>query len=183
MTVERFVPVPGLVGPMTSSRAGDVATRMARDFEPGVRAWRVGSDEGCDEHGRSFRWELRFDLPERRTELVVTIGFPPFEESGARGGAVASVRLLPFPAEGSELARMERAGQITRRRMRGVWRQHMRDRLPLPEDFPDSTVLSRVVGSEVIRSVHALTSRMRGPVWVVETPGRTRHFRLDDFVR
>lgn len=180
MTDERIVPVPGLWGDCTSQEAIAAATRIAEGLEPDARPWLVGTDDGCDEHGRSVRWEVRFDLPERRSEAVVTIGFTFDEKAQTHGDAVGSVRLLPFPSQGSELAKMALAGQITGRRLRSVWRQQMREREPLPDDFPDSSVMASAVAPEEIRSAYARITRMRGAVWVVETRGRTRHLRIDD---
>ena len=180
MTDERVVPVPGLWGNCTSREAVAAATRIAEDIESGARPWRIATDDGCDEGGRSVRWEIRFDLPQRRSEAVVTVGFTFDETAGKHRDGVASVRLLPFPSQGSELARMALAGQISGRRLRAVWRQQMREREPLPDDFPDSSAMALAVGKEGIRSAYARITRMRGAVWVVETPGRTRHMRIDD---
>lgn len=179
MTGERLVPVPGLSGFCTSAEATIAATRIARDWDAEVRPWRVGTEDGCDLMGRSVRWEVRFDLVARRQEAVVTVAFTVDEETGTRGDGVASVRLLPYPSEGSELARMVRSGQITGRRLRSVWRQQVRDHVPLPPDFPDSVALAAFVAPETIRSAYARITRQWGFVWVTETPGQTRHIRGD----
>lgn len=179
MTSEHLVPIPGLSGSCTSAEATTVATRIAGEWEPEVRAWRVGTEDGCDLLGRSVRWEVRFDLSARRQEAVVTVAFTVDEETGIAGEGVASVRLVPYPAEGSELARMVRAGQITGRRLRAVWRQQVRDHEPLPSDFPHSVVLAAYVAPETIRSAYARITRPHGFVWVIDTPGQTRHIRGD----
>jgi len=177
---ESLVPIPGLSGACTSAQAVRAANAIARDLEPGLAVWRIGTEDGCDSAGRSIRWELRYDLLRRRSELVITVAFTLEESSGRVGDAVAAVRLAPFPAEGSELARMALAGQITGRALRAVWRQQAREREPLPVDFPDSVAVAAAVAPEPVRSAHARVTRLRGAVWSVETPGRTRHLRPDD---
>lgn len=181
MTGEHLVPVSGLSGSCTSTEAMTAATRIAGEWEIGVRPWRVGTEDGCDLAGRSGRWEVRFDLAARRQEAVVTVAFTVDEETGSAGEGVASLRLLPYPSEGSELAKMVRAGQITGRRLRAVWRQQLRDHEPLPADFPDSVALAAFVAPEPVRSAYARMTRQRGFVWVTETPGQTRHIRAADF--
>lgn len=179
MTEERLVPVASLREACTSRQALTVARELAARHEPGAEAWSVGTDDGCDGVGRSTRWEVRFDLS-RREELLVSIGFTLDEATGRHGGAVASIRLLPFPAEGSELARMALSGQITGRRLRAVWRQQIREREPLPDDFPDSAAVARAVAPDLIRTAHARIARARGACWTVRTQGRVRHIRVDD---
>lgn len=179
MNGERLVPVPGLRGACTSRQAIGVAATLAADHERGVGAWSVGTDDGCDDDGRSTRWEVRFDLA-LGEELVVSIGFPVDEASGARGDAVASVRRVPFPSEGSELARMALSGEITGRRLRAVWRQQTRERQPLPPDFPDSAVVAQRVAPDRIRTAQARVTRVRGACWIVRTRARVRHLRVDD---
>lgn len=179
MTEERLVPVAALRERCTSREALGVATELAADHESGARAWSVGTDDGCDGDGRSTRWETRFDLS-RREELVVSIGFTLGEATGTRGEAVASIRLIPYPAEGSELARMALSGEITGRRLRAVWRQQTREREPLPPDFPDSAAVARTVAPDRIRTAHARITRARGACWVVRTQARVRHIRADD---
>ena len=179
MTEERLVPVASLREACTSRQALTVATELAAEVEGGARAWSVGTDDGCDSGGRSTRWEMRFDLS-RREELVVSIGFTLDESTARRGDAVASVRFVPFPAEGSELARMALAGQITGRRLRSVWRQQTREREPLPENFPDSAAVAQAVAPDLIRTAHSRITRARGACWTVRTRGRVRHIRVDD---
>lgn len=177
MTHDR--PVAALWGACTSREAVAVATAMATEHERGAAAWSVGTEDGCDGDGRSTRWEVHFDLSGRQ-ELVVGIGFTRDEETGLHGDGVASIRLLPFPAAGSELARMALAGDITGRRLRAVWRQQTRERQPLPGDFPDSSVLARAVAPERIRTAHARITRARGACWIVRTKAQVRHIRADD---
>lgn len=180
MSTERLVPVPGLRGSCTSNEAIAAATALAADLEPDARPWRVGTEDGCDADGRSVRWEVRFALRRRRAEAVITVAFTFDESAGVHDEGVASIRLDAFPSEGSELARMALAGQITGRRLRAVWRQQMRERAALPVGFPDSSTMAAVVAPDPVRSAHARITRLRGWVWVVETPGRTRHLRIDD---
>jgi hypothetical protein len=177
---EALVPIPGLRGACTSSEAVDAAIPIVRSHEPESRPWRIGTEDGCDPAGRSVRWEVRFDLMRKRAEAVITVAFTYDEASSVHDEAVASIRLAPFPAEGSELAKMALAGQITGRRLRAVWRQQMRERQPLPPDFPDSSAMVAAVAPDEVRSAYARITRLRGAVWVVETPGRTRHLRRDD---
>lgn len=179
MTDERLVPVAALRERCTSGEAVSVATELASEHESGVGAWSVGTDDGCDANGRSTRWDVRFDLS-RREELLVSIGFTLHEATGTHGEAVASIRLVPFPTEGSELARMALSGQITGRRLRAVWRQQTREREPLPDDFPDSAAVARAVAPDLIRTAHARITRARGACWIVRTAGRVRHMRADD---
>ena len=174
-----MVPVARLRERCTSVEALRVAAELAAQHESGARAWSVGTDDGCDADGRSIRWEVRFDLS-RREELLVSIGFTLDETTGMHGEAVASIRLVPYPAEGSELARMALAGEITGRRLRAVWRQQTRERRPLPPDFPDSTAVARAVAPDRIRTAHARITRARGACWIVRTPGRVRHIRADE---
>jgi hypothetical protein len=176
---EQLVPVAALWESCTSRQALAAATDLAAERDRGAAAWSVGTDDGCDHDGRSTRWEVRFDLS-RRQELIVSIGFPPDEAKGAHGDAVASIRLVPFPAEGSELARMALSGEITGRRLRAVWRQQTRDREPLPWDFPDSAAVAQAVAPDRIRTAHARITRARGACWVVRTKARVRHLRIDD---
>lgn len=180
MTDERLVSIPGLRGACTSSEAVAAASRVARGLDPATEPWRIGTEDGCDGEGRSLRWEVRYDLSQRRAEAVITIGFTLDESTRTHGQGVASVRILPFPSQGSELARMAMDGEITGRRLRAVWRQQMREHQPLPPDFPDSSTVARAVAPEVVRAAHARITRWRGAVWAVETPGRTRHLRPDD---
>lgn len=183
MIDETLVPVPGLSGSCTSNEALAAGADVVETYRPEAGAWRVGTEDGCDAEGRSIRWEMRYDLAERRSELRLTIAFVVDEAAGVRTSAVASVQFLPFPAEGSELAKMARAGQITGRRLRSVWRQQMREHEPLPTGFPGSDVMVRAVAPDEVRSAYARITRQRGFVWVVETPGRTRHLRRDDLGR
>jgi hypothetical protein len=175
-----LVPVPMLTGSCTAREAVAVATALAGELEPGSQAWRVGSVDGCDAEGRSIRWEVRFDLERRRAEAVVTVAFVYEESTRTHGEGVASVALVGFPAEGSELAKMGATGEISARGLRAVWRQQMRERPALPPDFPDSSVITAKVAPDEVRSAYARITRQRGFVWVVETPGRTRHLRFDD---
>jgi hypothetical protein len=176
---ERLIPVTSLREACTSGQALDVATRLAAEHESPAEAWSVGTDDGCDLDGRSSRWEVRFDLS-RRQELIVSIGFTMDEATGRHGDGVASMRRVPFPAEGSELARMAVSGEITERRLRAVWRQQTREHVPLPHDFPDSAVVARAVAPDRIRTAHARVTRARGPCWVVRTQAQIRHIRADD---
>ncbi len=175
--------MPGLTGSCTSRQAVDVASSLAGELESGTQAWRVGSVDGCDAEGRSTRWEVRFDLRRRRAEAVVTVAFVYEESVGAHSGGVASVALVGFPAEGSELAKMAATGEISARGLRSVWRQQMRERPALPADFPDSSVMVAKVAPDEVRAAYARITRQRGFVWVVETPGRTRHLRFDDLTK
>lgn len=179
MNDERFVPIPTLREACTSRQAVDVAAALAAEHESGVDAWSVGTDDGCDSEGRSTRWEVRFDLSSRQ-ELVVGIGFILDETTRVHGDAVASIRRVPFPSEGSELARMALSGQITGRRLRAVWRQQRGEREPLPSDFPDSAIVARAVAPDRIRTAHARVTRARGACWIVRTQARVRHIRVDD---
>lgn len=180
MTDESLRAVDGLAFSCTSAEAITHLQPLAEAHQRGARAWWIGTEDGCDDGGRSTRWELRFDLADHRQELVASIGFPVSEVTGERGSGVASLRFLPYPAEGSELARMVRAGQISGRRLRSVWRQQLREHEPLPWDFPDSSTVARVVAPDPIRAAYARMTRQRGFCWVVETPGQTRHLRVDD---
>ena len=180
MTNEDLTGISGLAGACTSDEALEAAGSVIQAVEPGLAAWRIGTEEGCDSSGRSVRWEIRYDLSRRRREAVLSVAFTFDEATGAYGSGVVAVRFLPFPAEGSELAKMARAGEITERRLTAIWRQQRREREPLPAGFPDSSRVAEVVAPELIRSAYARITRMRGAVWVVETAGRTRHLRLDD---
>lgn len=177
MSTERLVPLPAVVGACSSREAAAAAAPLV----PGLRPWRIATDDGCDAEGRSIRWELRYDDADHRREVHVVVGATYREDEGTHGEGVASIRTLPFPSQGSELARMARLGDISGRRLRAVWRQQMRERPPLSDDFPDSVALAHLVAPEPVRSAYARVTRQRGPVWVVETPGRTRHLRVDDF--
>ena len=179
MTNEQLVPVHGLFGSCISSEAIAAAARIAAAQGGTERPWQVGTEDGLDALGRSMRWEVRFDLPQRRQELVVNIGFPIEEATGLQGEGVASLRCLPFPSEGSELARMATTGQISGRRLRAVWRQQLREHEPLPLDLPDSEAVAAAVAPEPVRVARARITRLRGFVWIVTTPGQTRHLRID----
>lgn len=179
MTQERLVSVAALRERCTSREALGVARELAAEYESGANAWSVGTDDGCDSDGRSGRWETRFDLS-RRQELVVSIGFTLDEATGTHGEAVASIQLISYSAEGSELARMALSGEITGRRLRAVWRQQTREREPLPRDFPDSAAVARAVVPDRIRAAHGRIIRARGACWVVRTQARVRHIRADD---
>lgn len=177
----QLVPVDGLAGSCTSSEAIAAVGRIAAARGGTDRPWQIGTEDGLDEFGQSIRWEVRFDLPEHRQELVVNLGFPIQEATGRQTEAVASVRYLPFPSEGSELARMATSGQISGRRLRAVWRQQLRDHQPLPPDLPDSSAVAAAVSPEPVRVARARITRLRGFVWIVTTPGQTRHLRIDRF--
>ncbi len=183
MKQETLVPVAGLTESCTSREALAVASSLAGELEPGAQAWRVGSVDGCDTEGRSTRWEVRFDLERRRAEAVVTLGFVYEEDTGTHGEGVASLSLVDFPAEGSELSKMAATGEISARGLRSVWRQQMRERPALPPNAPDSSVMMAKVAPDEVRAAYARITRQRGFVWVVETPGRTRHFRFDDLTK
>lgn len=181
MIDERLIAVPGLSGSCTSSQAIAATRVVAEDFGAATGPWQIGTEDGIGADGRSIRWEVRFDLPQRRQELVVTLGFAREEATGVHGAAQASLRFLPFPAEGSELARMAVSGQISGRRLRAVWRQQLREHVPLPAELPDSSVLASHVAPDPIRVAKARVTRQRGFVWIVTTPGQTRHLRLAVF--
>ena len=181
MTDERLVELPDLREACTSSEAIGAATPIALAEGARSRPWQVATEDGVDAAGRSVRWEVRFDLRERRQELLVTIGFPVEEGTGSRTAAVASLRFLPFPAQGSELARMAASGQIRGRRLRAIWRQQLREHEPLPENLPDSAAVAAAVAPEPVRVARARITRLRGFVWIVTTPGQTRHLRIDRF--
>ncbi|MEX2279556.1 MAG: hypothetical protein WEA76_05650 [Acidimicrobiia bacterium] len=178
MNDERLLAVPGLSGSCTSTEAIAALTPIAAAHGAETGPWQIGTEDGVDADGRSVRWEVRFDLPQRRQELVVTLGFGREEATGVNTEAQASLRFLPFPSEGSELARMAVAGQISGRRLRAVWRQHMREHEPLPADLPDSFALAVLVAPEPIRAARARITRQRGLVWIVSCPGGTRHLRV-----
>ncbi|MFP5333486.1 MAG: hypothetical protein ACLGHX_14135 [Acidimicrobiia bacterium] len=181
MNDERLVSIPNLTESCTSTQAIAAARELAAAEGATTGPWQVATDDGLDPLGRSVRWEARFDLPEHRQELVVTVSFPVEEGSGRRNEAVASLRRFPFPSEGSELARMARDGQISGRRLRAVWRQQVREHEPLPRDLPDSSAVAVLVAPDPVRVARARITRMRGFVWIVTTPGQTRHLRLSAF--
>lgn len=181
MNSEVLIAVPGLWGPCTSSEAIDAIGALVAGEGTTTRPWQIGTEDGLDHAGRSVRWEVGFDLPERRQELVVSLGFPVEEATGGYAKAVASLRYLPFPSQGSELARMAAAGKINGRRLRSVWRQQLREHEPLPPDLPDSAVVAAAVAPEPVRVARARITRLRGFVWIVTTPGQTRHVRIDHF--
>lgn len=175
------MPLRDLFGSCTSSEAIEAAGRIAASRGGTDRPWQIGTEDGVDSSGRSVRWEVRFDLPEHRQELVVSVGFPIVEETGGPSEGVASLRSFPFPSQGSELARMATAGQISGRRLRSVWRQQLREHQPLPPDLPDSVAVAQAVAPEPVRVARARITRLRGFVWIVTTPGQTRHLRIDRF--
>lgn len=181
MNDERLVSIPDLTQLCTSAQAIAAVRELAAAEGATTGPWQVTTEDGLDSTGCSVRWEIRFDLPAHRQELVVTVGFPVEEGSGSRQQGVASLRRLPFPSEGSELARMARDGQISGRRLRAVWRQQVREHEPLPRDLPDSSAVAALVAPDAVRVARARITRMRGFVWIVTTPGQTRHLRMSAF--
>lgn len=169
---EELVELDGPVGRCSSTAAADVARRLAARRRPGARLYRLAATEGILDDATATRWEASFDVPDRMVTLDITVTFTWDEDRRAYGSGIASVAEHPFPPEGSELERMLVARTLTRRRLKGIWRQHLADRPHLPERVPDAAeaVMALRDGGVrvgIIRTMVAKVSRSGGPLWVV----------------
>jgi hypothetical protein len=182
---EQLVELDGPVGRCSSTAAIDVARRLAALRDGGARLHRVGAAEGIAQDGSATRWEMRFDLPSNVSHLLLVVTFTYDETLRTFGAGVASLAETAFPAPGSELERIAVSNGLSRRRIRGIWRQTMADHRPLRSPMPDAAdVLAelRRAGREVsdLRSLEASVSRSDTPRWVVTGGGGRYEVRWSD---
>lgn len=179
MRPETVVPISGLRSACTSTEALSAALSVVAGLDDSAAAWRIEADDGFDLAGRAQRWQVEFDLPRRRETASVAVGFTRNEDDGTWSDAIATVRCLPFPSPGSNLERMAVAGDVSDRRLRAIWRQQVRDRLRLPAEVPDSSVVAARIGV-VSSNANARCTRLWGTVWEVTVPGKTHRLRFED---
>jgi hypothetical protein len=172
---EELIELDGPVGRCSSTAAVDIALRLAGRRDPAARLHRVVATEGLSADGSATRWELSFDLPALQVQLVVVVTFTYDEDRHLFGSGVAALMETAFPAPGSELERMAVSRGLSRRRVRGIWRQTMADHRPLPRPLPDAAdALAHLRGAggavSDVRSLEASVSRSGHPRWVVTGP-------------
>ncbi len=168
------IPVPELVGRCGAVEAAAVARRLAARLDPAAGLHRLVAAEGIDGDGTATRWEAHFDLPARQATLEVVVTFRWMEDSGRYGPGLAGLHELAFPPPGSELARMGERGDLSRRRIRGIWRQQLRERRYLPETIPPlGRALAAVGEPGPWYRAEATVPRTGGPAWRLR--GQTRH--------
>ncbi len=168
------IPLPDLHGRCHTSATLEVVRRLADDLDQKAELHRLVAAEGIEADGTATRWEAHFDLPSRQTTLEAVVTFRWSEEDGAYGEGVAALREVAFPPPGSELARMGADGVLSRRRIRGVWRQQLRERRYLPPVIPPLEAALAAAGDDgPWRRVEAVVLRTEGPVWRLQ--GRRRH--------
>lgn len=179
MRPETVVAVAGLRSACTSTEALAAARSVIEGLDGSAAAWRIEADGGFDLDGRGHRWQVEFDLPERGGTASVALGFTRRESDGVWEDGVATIREVPFPAPGSNLERMAVAGELSARRIEAIWRQQVTDRLRLPDDVPDSSVVAARLEAPV-SSANARRTRLYGVIWEVTVPGRTHRIRFED---
>lgn len=172
MIDEELVDLDGPTGRCSSTAAIGVARSLAFRREPGARLYRIEASEGVGADATATRWEAAFDLPNRMSVLDVVVTFIWDEARAAYGTGVASIAERPFPAAGSELERMLVMRMLSRRRLKGIWRQHLADRPHLPEAIPDAVdalVALRERGHQTrgLRRMVAAGHRQGGPWWAI----------------
>jgi hypothetical protein len=172
MIDEDLVDLEGPVGRCSSTAAIGIARRLAEGRDPGARLHRLAATEGISDDATATRWEASFDLPARMLTLEVVVTFTWDEDRRTFGSGVASMRPQPFPSSGSELERMLVTRAMPRRRIKGIWRQHLADRTPLPERVPDAcealiALREQGVSSSGLHRMVATVSRTGGPGWTV----------------
>ena len=167
------ISLPGLWGGCGSSEAVAVVRRLAARLDPTAGLFRLVAVEGLEGDGTATRWEAHFDLPGRQATLEVVVAFRWSEEESSYGEGLAVMREVPFPPPGSELAAMGERKELSRRRIRGIWRQQLRERRYLPEVIPAlADVVAVAVDTGPLRRAEAVVLRTEGPVWRVQ--GRRR---------
>ena len=177
---EELVELEGPIGRCSSTAATQIARVLAAGRDGSARLHRIVSGEGLHDDATSTRWEFRFDLPNRLSVLDVVVTFTFDEDARRFGGAVASISQTPFPPPGSELERMAVNKVLSRRRVRGIWRQNVAGHRHLPSRIPDASEAVRLLRSEArplgeLRSVEAVVPRSGGPSWIVSgAEGRHR---------
>ncbi|MGF1667329.1 MAG: hypothetical protein ACFCVC_13775 [Acidimicrobiia bacterium] len=102
MIDEDLVDLEGPVGRCSSTAAIGIARRLAGGSDAGARLHRLAATEGISDDATATRWEASFDLPSRMATLEVVVTFTWDENRGAFGSGIASMRVQPFPAPGSE---------------------------------------------------------------------------------
>lgn len=169
------ITLPELRGRCDTRAALEVAHRLAAELDAKAGLFRLVAAEGIEADGTATRWEAHFDLPSRQATAEVAVTFRWVEEAGAYREGLAVVREVTFPPPGSELARMGTEGTLSRRRIRGIWRQQLRERRYLPEPIPSlAAALTAVVGDGgPWRRAEAVVPRTGGPEWRLH--GRRRH--------
>lgn len=180
MIDEQLVELEGPTGRCSSTTATEIARMLARGRDGSARLHRIVSGEGLHDDATSTRWEFRFDLPDRLSVLDVVVTFTWDEDARRYGSAVASISQTPFPPPGSELERMAVSKALSRRRVRGIWRQTLAGHRHLPACIPDASEAVRLVRSAAkplgaLRSVEAVVPRSGGPSWIISgVDGRHR---------
>lgn len=176
---EELVELDGPFGRCSSTAAIDVARRLATRRDSGARMHKVSATEGLGGDGSSTRWEVVFDLPTRVAGLVVVVTFTYDESARSFGSGVAAILETAFPAPGSELERMAVSKGMSRRRIRGIWRQTMAGHRRLPDVLPDAADILAALGEQghvvgELRSLDASVSRSGNPRWIA-TDRHGRH--------
>ncbi len=169
---EDLVDLDGPVARCSSTAAIGIARRLAGGRDPAARLHRLAATEGISDDATATRWEATFDLPSRMATLEVVVTFVWDEDRRSFGPGVASMRTQPFPASGSELERMLVTRAVPRRRLKGIWRQHVSDRTALPEWIPDAcevliALRGHGIAASAIHRMVASVSRTGGPGWTV----------------
>ncbi len=169
------IPLAGLAGSCGSVDAARVARSLAAGLDPQAGMFRLVAAEGIEPDGSATRWEADFDLPGRQATLQVVVTFRWSEEAQTYGTGLAVLRELAFPPPGSELARMGERRQLSARRIRGIWRQQLRERRYLPERIPPlGAALAAVADPGPWRRAEAMVPRTGGPVWRLQGTARYR---------
>lgn len=130
-------PLPDVVGPCSARVAFGIAHRAARAVDRGARLKMIVAPNGLFVDGTSDRWDMAFDLPDRRAKLACDLQLLEADD-GAGWTATLTVTIRPFPAEGGLLRRMVDEGKLLHRQLLGHWREEMRRTPDLPSTFKDS---------------------------------------------
>lgn len=133
-------PAGELRQPQTARQAWEKVRPVAREFDRRARLKMVVSQPGLDHRGASHHWEFFFDLPGRQAKLVGEWRLS-WDEAGDHGPAVIEITVQPFPPADSQLRKLVQAGHLLYRQLGGLWRQEMKRRPDLPEDFRDSDIV------------------------------------------
>jgi hypothetical protein len=177
---EDLIDLAGPVGRCSSTAAIGIARRLAAGRDPGARLHRLAATEGISDDATATRWEASFDLPTRMATLDLVVTFTWDEDRRAFGSGVASLRTQPFPSSGSELERMLVTRVLPRRRLKGIWKQHLADRKALPDRVPDAcealiALRDQGFAASALQRMVATVSASGGPGWtVVDESGEHR---------
>lgn len=126
-------------GGATAREAYALAEGLIVSFDASARLFRIESRGRPDAGGSSIGWNFMFHLPERWGEARFEFDFSPSRER-------VTVRLKPFAASGSAMAKFVEDGQLGF--VEQQWKVELERCPPLPASFQDSSeVLSRWVGS------------------------------------